>query len=218
MKENKVFFKGILGGLEVHIDPQTDIKTLIDQLTEKLSSSKSFFEGTNVNFVFTGKELNDNEKQRLIDSISQQVNIGNVDFGRTIYKEETKIDKPMDGTIYGTDEGMTLFYRGTVRNGQRIDYQGNIIVMGDVNPGGEIVAGGNIIVLGNLRGMAHAGVQGNMTAVVIALCLQPTQLRIGSIITRSPEEEIQKPHYPEIAYIKGDNLLIEPYMPGKIKY
>ena len=94
-------------------------------------------------------------------------------------KEEVK----MDAVTYSTDEGMTKFYKGTVRNGQRIDYQGNIIVMGDVNPGAEIVAGGNIIVLGNLRGMAHAGVSGDKRAIVMALCLQPTQLRIGNVIT-----------------------------------
>ena len=100
----------------------------------------------------------------------------------------------------------------------KVDYKGNIVVMGDVNPGAEIVAAGNIIVLGHLRGMAHAGVNGDMDAVVIALRLQPTQLRIGNIITRSPEDEVEKPDYPEIAYIKGDNLIIEPYTPGKIKY
>ena len=214
MKEDRVFFKGILGGLQVHVEPHMDLNTLTNELKEKLDSSKDFFAGTDVNLVFTGREFSDDEKQDLIECISQQICIGNVDFYNPTEKEETK----MDEAIYGTDEGMAWFFRGTVRNGQRIDYKGNIIVMGDVNPGAEIVAGGNIIVLGNLRGMAHAGAAGDMKAVVIALCLQPTQLRIGNIITRSPEGEMEKPHYPEIAYIKGDSLFIEPYTPGKRKH
>ena len=112
---------------------------------------------------------------------------------------------------------MTRFIKGTVRNGQRIEYRGNIVVMGDVNPGAEVVAGGNIIVLGNLRGMAHAGAYGDMMSIVMALKLQPTQLRIGSIITRPPEEDIDRTYYPEMALIRGENLFIEPYISGKIK-
>ncbi len=221
MKENRVFFKGILGGLQVHVDPQMELDLLISQLKDKLAASKDFFSGTAVNLVFTGREFSDNEKQHVIDCISRQISLGNVDFSISIEKEEENMAETIYETadkIYGTEEGMAKFFRGTVRNGQRIDYQGNIIIMGDVNPGAEIIAGGNIIVLGNLRGMAHAGATGDMNAVVIALCLQPTQLRIGNIITRSPENEIEKPHYPEIAYINGDNLFIEPYTPGKIKY
>lgn len=164
--------------------------------------------------MFTGKEFDEGERHELVGFISQRIHVGNVEFNIPTEKEEVK----MDAVAYNPDEGMTKFIKGTVRNGQRIDYQGNVIIMGDVNPGAEIVAGGNIIVLGNLRGMAHAGVSGDKEAIVIALYLQPTQLRIGNIITRSPEDETEKPHYPEIAYVKGNNLFIEPYMPGKIKY
>ncbi|NLJ65943.1 MAG: septum site-determining protein MinC [Clostridiales bacterium] len=214
MKENKVFLKGILGGLQVYIGPDAGLESIMKELGQKLDSSKSFFKDTEVNLVFTGRELNESERNELVGFISQKIHVGNVEFNIPIEKEEAK----MDAATYSTDEGMTKFYKGTVRNGQRIDYQGNIIVMGDVNPGAEIVAGGNIIVLGNLRGMAHAGVSGDKRAIVIALCLQPTQLRIGNVITRSPEDETEKPHYPEIAYLKGNNLFIEPYLPGKIKY
>ena len=191
-----------------------DLDVLKEKLKEKLVTSKNFFQDTYVNLVFTGRDFQDKEKQDLRDFVAQLINIGKVDFYNPVEKEEEKKEK----LVSGTDEGITKFYKGTVRNGQRIDYQGNIIVMGDVNPGAEIVAAGNIIVLGNLRGMAHAGVNGDMDSVVIALRLQPTQLRIGNIITRSPEDEVEKPDYPEIAYIKGDNLFIEPYIPGKIKY
>jgi len=219
MKENSIFFKGILGGLQVYIDPHMDLDVLKEKLKEKLESSKSFFKDTYVNIVFTGRDFKEKEKQDLRDFVAQHINIGKIDFHDPAEKEaEEGEEEKTEKIICGTDEGMTKFYKGTVRNGQRIDYQGNIIVMGDVNPGAEIVAAGNIIVLGHLRGMAHAGVNGDMDAVVIALRLQPTQLRIGNIITRSPEDEVEKPDYPEIAYIKGDNLIIEPYTPGKIKY
>lgn len=148
----------------------------------------------------------------MVASILEHIEIGSIQFNRSFEEKAKKRNKE----LYGTKEGMARFFHGTVRNGQRLDYQGNIIVMGDVNPGAEIVAGGNIIVLGNLRGMAHAGVGGNMGAVVVAFSLQPTQLRIGNIIARSPEGDLEKPDYPEIAYIKDDTMIIEPYMQSKM--
>ena len=214
MGENKVFLKGTLEGIQVHISPHADLEDIKLELGRKLDSSKSFFKDTKVNFIFTGREIKDEEKEELTEFIFQKVSLGHIDFNIPAEKEDIK----MEAVTYSTEEGMAKFHRGTIRNGQRMDYEGNIIIMGDVNPGAEIVAGGNIIVLGHLRGMAHAGAYGDTKAVVIALCLQPTQLRIGNIITRSPEDEMEKPLYPEIAYIKGENLFIEPYTPGKLKF
>ena len=71
--------------------------------------------------------------------------------------------------------------------------------------------------MGTLRGMAHAGATGNNGAVVVAFSLLPTQLRIGSIIARPPEGEVIKSLYPEIAYVRDGNLVIEPYLPSKGK-
>ncbi len=77
--------------------------------------------------------------------------------------------------------------RRTVRSGQIIRYQGHVIVFGDVNPGAEIIAGGDVIVWGRLRGVVHAGASGEDRAVVAALVLAPTQLRIGAHIARAPD-------------------------------
>jgi septum site-determining protein MinC len=88
------------------------------------------------------------------------------------------------------------------------------VVFGDVNPGGEIVATGNIVVMGSVRGTVHAGADGNKEAVVVALNLQPTQLRIGDIITRPPDEkDVKSTFIPGIAFIKDDIVYIERYLP-----
>lgn len=113
----------------------------------------------------------------------------------------------------GIDEGITKFCRGTVRSGQMIDFNGNVIIIGDVNPGGEIKATGNIIVLGSLKGLVHAGSDGNKKAIVVSLNLQPTQLRIAGIITRPPDEKGSKGLIiPELAYIKDDKIYIERFL------
>lgn len=108
----------------------------------------------------------------------------------------------------------TLLIERTVRSGQSISYPGHVVVMGDVNPGAEIVAGGHILVFGSLRGVAHAGALGDSKAIVAALRLCPTQLRIAGYITRSPDGEEVKPHQPEVASISEGAIVIERYYPG----
>lgn len=114
----------------------------------------------------------------------------------------------------GPPPDRTLLIERTVRSGQSINYPGHVVIMGDVNPGGEIVAGGDIVVFGSLRGVAHAGALGDSNAVVVALCLSPTQLRIATHITRAPDGEEIKPRQPEVASINDGAIVIERYYPG----
>lgn len=115
-----------------------------------------------------------------------------------------------DTVFTGLKEGMTQFVRGTMRSGRSVVFSGNVVVLGDVNPGAEIIADGNIVVMGHLRGVAHAGANGNHAAYICANQLNPTQLRIGKLITRPPDEVDGAD--PEIAIVKGDMIVIEPYL------
>jgi septum site-determining protein MinC len=101
--------------------------------------------------------------------------------------------------------------RHTLRSGQREEFlEGDLVVLGDINPGAEIVASKDIIVLGALRGVAHAGALGDHSAVIIALNLVPTQLRIGDIVSR-PNEEKQHGWVMEIARVEGETIVVEEY-------
>ena len=108
------------------------------------------------------------------------------------------------------DENTILIQR-TLRSGQSVSHDGNVVVLGDVNPGAEVVASGNIIVMGSLRGVVHAGAKGDANAIILAFRLRPTQLRIGNHITRPPEEETSDPDYPELARIKNGVVTIETF-------
>ena len=106
----------------------------------------------------------------------------------------------------------TLLVRRTLRSGQRVRFNGNVVVLGDVNPGAEIVASGDIVVLGTLRGVAHAGATGSAEAIVMAFRLQPMQLRVGSVIGRAPDGQPARADAPEIARLRDGALLIERYL------
>jgi septum site-determining protein MinC len=97
----------------------------------------------------------------------------------------------------------------TLRSGQAVRYAGHVVVMGDVNPGAEIVAAGDVLVWGRLRGVVHAGASGNNNAIVSALQLTPTQLRIGTFIARAPDESPRPLRGPEVARVRDGRILIE---------
>src|SRR5262249_37170222 len=108
----------------------------------------------------------------------------------------------------------TLFLRRTIRSGQAIHHQSNVVILGDVNPGAEIIGGGDIIVWGVLRGMVHAGYPDNEDAVVCALQLSPVQLRIGHLLSRPPEG-FEAQARPEVASIRQGQIVVETWVSGR---
>jgi len=102
----------------------------------------------------------------------------------------------------------SFLFRGTLRSGQSILHRGNIVIVGDVNPGAEVLATGHIVIMGMLRGVAHAGVEGDITAEIVALNLNPIQLRIAQYIGRSPDLKLEANNAPEVARVEDGNIVI----------
>jgi len=128
----------------------------------------------------------------------------------------TRINKPRsEPTTYSIETALTgeeaVLVRRTLRSGFSLQNSGHVIVIGDVNPGGEIVAGGNIVVWGCLRGMVHAGAEGDETAVVCAMDLTPTQLRIAGHIATTPKRRGKA--QPEMARIVDGQVVAVPWQP-----
>jgi septum site-determining protein MinC len=106
----------------------------------------------------------------------------------------------------------TLTLRRTLRSGAAIHFEGDVIVVGDVNAGAQIRAAGNIIVLGKLRGVVHAGAQGDETSFILAFDLAPTQLRIARHIAIAPARAASDDAFrPEIATVADAAIVIEPW-------
>ena len=103
------------------------------------------------------------------------------------------------------------FHKGTIRSGNRISSNGDLYVIGDVNPGAIVSAKNNIYVWGKLLGIASAGEDGNTKASISSLYLQPLQLRIADIIAIGPTDK-PKHKYPEIAVIENQSIVIKPYL------
>ena len=102
----------------------------------------------------------------------------------------------------------TRFHRGSLRSGQRIEEDGSIVILGDVNSGAEVIASDNIVVLGTLRGLAHAGAKGNKEAIVSAGRLDTVQVRIANIVKEIDRDE-EPLHKCAYVYVDEGNILIE---------
>lgn len=213
MNENLVTFRGNQEGIYIHIK-EGNFMTIKEQLEFKLRETRDFFAGFNkINFL--GKNLTPNEKKELKIIIENKYGFA-VNEEKAVDNEVSVSEKVHRKENYFEDieEGKTKLIRSTIRSGQCVDYDGNLVIIGDVNPGGQVVAKGNILVMGSLRGIAHAGSDGNSRAIVAAFKLQPTQLRIAEVIARRPDGEYGECYaskWPEIARIEGNAVLIEPY-------
>jgi len=115
---------------------------------------------------------------------------------------------PLAPSQASREEGAGLVLRGTLRSGQVVSHAGHVVLIGDVNPGAEVVAGGDIIIWGKLRGNAYAGAGGDEEAVICALQLAPSQIRIASLIARSPERG-RPPKAAEMASVLDGQIVVE---------
>ncbi len=115
--------------------------------------------------------------------------------------------------LIDTQKKDDIFHEGTVRSGERIFSNGNLCIIGDVNPGAIVSAKNNIYVWGKLLGIAFAGKDGNKNASISSLYLNPLQLRIADVIAIGPKDK-PKNHYPEIALVDKQTINIKPYIIG----
>lgn len=215
MRNDKIIIKGNKEGLNaiINIDKFGSFQEMLDELVEKLSKGKKFYKGSTLSIITKLSSLTDKDVENLKVVLFEEIGIKDI-----VFDDKDVKDKESESKIFnGVYEGRTKFIRKTVRGGQCINYVGNIVIVGDVNSGAEVYAGGNIIVLGSIKGNVFAGVGGNRKAIIAAFALQPEVLKIGDIITISPDD-FEKPKYPEVAKIKDDAIIVEPYLTNKYIY
>lgn len=209
-------------GMVVFSEENMTFEELKESVKEKFEGSKSFFGGAVPRVGFKGKSLSEDETKELLKIISDILKTEvqywqDAEGFRETTEEKVKKAQSADEVLaqaidIESDDEHTKFYKKTLRSGQLLKSEGNIVIIGDVNPGAEVVARGNIFVMGSVKGIVHAGCDGNREAVVVALNLVPTQLRIADIITRAPDENVKASYIPEVAYIRENRIFIEEFL------
>ena len=216
--KNQIAFKGTADGLVIIIPGEMETKEILEQVALKVKAAEKFFRGAKLKVMYRGRKLTEEEEEMLVQMmvVNSGVSIESIRFDPEQPQPEREKPSKLSGMpirksfFKEIEEGPCKFIKGTVRGGTRILYEGNVVVLGDANPGSEIVASGNVVIMGTIRGMVHAGADGNRNAIVAALRLCPTQLRIADLITRCPETYEEDTFLPEIASIKDGVIYVEP--------
>lgn len=193
LKKNEIWIK---------IKEEAEEKEIIESLKKKLVDLKKLYKDEKTPIKVTGKILKNKEMKEIKEIIKKEI-IVDVEFESPKTLGLHGIKKVYRKQIQASE---TTFYKGAIRSGQRVEYEGSIVIIGDVNAGAEVIAGENIIILGDLRGLAHAGAKGNKEAIIATNKIDCPQIRIADKIKEFEKEETKKSN----AYInEQDEIIVE---------
>lgn len=188
----------------VKIDDNASQEEIIPELCSKIAELKKMYHDEQTPIRVTGKILENKELEEVKEIIKKEIDV------------EVRFDTPTTLGLhsitrsYKKDVGIseTTFHKGSLRSGQKIEVEGSIVIIGDVNSGAEVIAADNIVIIGTLRGLAHAGAKGNKEAIIATSKLDAVQLRISNIVKEidRDEEEIREHAY---IYVSDDKIVIE---------
>lgn len=211
-----VNIKGGKDGLRLQLDEDAAWSDVLDALRTQLEQGGSFFAGARLVIDVGDRSLQEHQLTEVL-TLMEQHGLHPESLASTTRESRNAARSagllarpapqrsPTPAPAPATGDAMLV--SRTVRSGQVIRYHGHVTLIGDVNPGAEVIAGGSVVVWGRLRGLVHAGALGDSSAVICALELQPTQLRIANLIARTPEGAAG--HTPEVARVDQDQIIVE---------
>lgn len=188
----------------VKIDDNSEQREVITELKRKMIDLKNLYKDDTTPILITGKILKNKEMEEIQNLIKRFLNV-QIEFDSPKVLGLHGIKKSFNKEI-ATSEAK--FHKGSLRSGQRLEFEGSLVIIGDVNPGAEIIAGENIAVLGELRGLAHAGAKGNRDAVIEAVAINSLQLRIADIVKEIEKDESEIITIKTSAYVNEDGEMI----------
>lgn len=215
MKE-PVIIKSGTNGISVVLDKELPFSDLLEYIAKKFKESAKFFKNAKVALTIEGRELTEEQERAILNIISENSELEVICLLDKDEMRNQMYKKAVEEKIAARSTKDGQFYKGTLRSGQVFEAESSIIILGDVNPGATVISTGNIVVLGTLKGTAYAGGNGNLSAFVVALEMNPVQIRIGNIIARSSDamkgfskKKNKKDIDPKIAFVEDNNIYIE---------
>ena len=188
----------------IKLNEDAERNDIIEGLKKKLQELKKLYKDEKTPIRVTGKVLKNREIDEIQEIIQEKIDV-DVEFDTPKTLGLYSIKKTFDKKITVSE---TKFHRGSLRSGQKLESDGSLVILGDVNSGAEVIASDNIVVLGNLRGLAHAGAKGNKQAIISAGLLDTVQIRIANIVKEIDRDE-EPMHKQAYVSIENDQIIIE---------
>ncbi|MBQ3414064.1 MAG: hypothetical protein IJH39_01675 [Clostridia bacterium] len=195
LKKDKILMK---------INEDAEYNEIIESLKKKITELKKLYKDEKTPITVTGKVLKNKEIDKIQEMIKEKIDV-EIEFDMPKSLGLSSITRTFEQNI-ATSE--TKFHRGSLRSGQKMEVEGSLVVLGDVNSGAEVIASDNIVVLGNLRGLAHAGAKGNRQAIIAAGNVDTVQIRIANIVKEIDRDE-EPMHKQACVYVVDDKIIIE---------
>ena len=187
----------------IKIKEDAQEEEIIESLNRKIGDLERLYQEEKTPIKIIGKNLKNNEMEEIKAIIKEKINV------------DIESETPQTLGLYGIKsvfsqeikKSETKFHRGSLRSGQRIEFEGSLVIIGDVNAGAEVFAEENIVILGDLRGLAHAGAKGNLQAFIAANKIDSPQIRIADKIKEFEHQTQGKYSY---SYInENDEIVVE---------
>ena len=188
----------------IKLNEDAERNDIIEGLKKKLQELKKLYKDEKTPIRVTGKVLKNREIDERQEIIQEKIDV-DVEFDTPKTLGLYSIKKTFDKKITVSE---TKFHRGSLRSGQKLESDGSLVILGDVNSGAEVIASDNIVVLGNLRGLAHAGAKGNKQAIISAGLLDTVQIRIANIVKEIDRDE-EPMHKQAYVSVENDQIIIE---------
>ena len=188
----------------IKIDENSEQREIVESLKKKITELKKLYKDEKTPIRVTGKVLKNREIDEIQNIIKSKIDV-EIDFDTPKTLGLHSIKKTFAKEIAVSE---TKFHRGSLRSGQKMETEGSLVILGDVNSGAEVIASDNIVVLGNLRGLAHAGAKGNKQAIISAGLIDTVQIRIANIVKEIDRDE-EPLHKQAYVYVQDDKIIIE---------
>ncbi len=195
LKKNEILIK---------INENAEQREIVESLKKKIPELKKLYKDEKTPITVTGKILKNKEIDEIQNLIKDKIDV-EIEFDMPKALGLSSITRTFNREI-GISE--TKFHRGSLRSGQRLETEGSLVILGDVNSGAEVMASENIVVLGSLRGLAHAGAKGNKQAIISAGLLDTVQIRIANIVKEIDRDE-EPMHKQAYVFVDNDSIIIE---------
>ena len=182
-------------------------KEVLETLRKKLPELKRLYQKANTPIFITGKILKNKEIAEIQNLIKESIDV-QIDFDSPKVLGLHGIKRTYHQEIKNSE---TKFYKGSLRSGQSMEFEGSLVIIGDVNSGAEVIASENVIVVGNLRGVAHAGAKGNKEAIIAAERIDAPQVRISNKVKELEKEDDEYNIAKTYVYIDSekDEIIVE---------
>lgn len=188
----------------IKLSDEAEQTEIMEALKKKLTELKKLYKDEKTPILVTGKVLKNKEIKEIQELIKSKIDV-EIDFDMPKGLGLYSIRKTFEKEIAVSE---TKFHRGSLRSGQKIEAEGSLVIIGDVNSGAEVIASDNIIVLGALRGLAHAGAKGNTQAIIAAGLVDTVQIRIANVVKEIDRDE-EPMHKQAYVCIEDEKIIIE---------